>query len=282
MGAAAGSDERQMRPVVYVPSLFLVRARQSLWSAVAATGDRQRGGSNVDDRRLEEEARGAEGKEMGRPASRAGMPARRLVSARRGRRQGGRRALEEGRGKQRCQRCWGGGRRARRCHADAGWRNTEIQPCQQTGAPAGECTSTSSLRGSTPSSSATAGYRLYSRSMDVCKLVVNDGFGPALPSGGALPERDVYDTDQYMLALIYHTRMRRYECLTGESMARKKIRDAWSKLSPPPPDLSDTHDTRRHRSRRAPSPSPASKLPPPPPLPPRPGGLVPSSAARLA
>lgn len=98
MGAAAGSDERQMRPVVYVPSLFLVRARQSLWSAVAATGDRQRGGSNVDDRRLEEEARGAEGKEMGRPASRAGMPARRLVSARRGRRQGGRRALEEGRG----------------------------------------------------------------------------------------------------------------------------------------------------------------------------------------
>uniref|UniRef100_A0A0D9Y6L4 Uncharacterized protein n=1 Tax=Oryza glumipatula TaxID=40148 RepID=A0A0D9Y6L4_9ORYZ len=273
MGAAAGSDERQMRPVVYVPSLFLVRARQSLWSAAAATGNRQRGGSNVDDHCLEEEARGAERKEMGRPASRAGMPARRLASS------AASAAGEEAAG-------------ARRCHADAGWRNTEIQPasmesnvdlrCQQTGAPAGECTSTSSLRGSTPSSSATAGYRLYSRSMDVCKLVVNDGFGPALPSGGALPERDVYDTDQYMLALIYHTRMRRYECLTGESMARKKTRDAWSKLSPPPPDLSDTHDTRRHRSRRAPSPSPASKLPPPPPLPPRPGGLVPSSAARLA
>uniref|UniRef100_A0A0E0E6S5 Uncharacterized protein n=1 Tax=Oryza meridionalis TaxID=40149 RepID=A0A0E0E6S5_9ORYZ len=76
--------------------------------------------------------------------------------------------------------------------------------------------------------------------MDVCKLVVNDGFGSALPSGGTLPERDVYDTDQYMLALIYHTRMRRYECLTGESMARKKTRDARSKLAPPPPDLSDT------------------------------------------
>uniref|UniRef100_A0A0E0DHU7 Uncharacterized protein n=1 Tax=Oryza meridionalis TaxID=40149 RepID=A0A0E0DHU7_9ORYZ len=76
--------------------------------------------------------------------------------------------------------------------------------------------------------------------MDVCKLVVNDGFGTALPSGGALPERDVYDTDQYMLALIYHTRMRRYECLTGESMAMKKTRDARSKLAPPPPDLSDT------------------------------------------
>jgi hypothetical protein len=83
--------------------------------------------------------------------------------------------------------------------------------------------------------------RLYSRSMDVCKLVMNDGFGPAaLPSGGALPERDVYDTDQYMLALIYHARMRRYECLTGESMARKKTPDARSKLAPPPPDLSDT------------------------------------------
>uniref|UniRef100_A0A0D3EM79 Uncharacterized protein n=1 Tax=Oryza barthii TaxID=65489 RepID=A0A0D3EM79_9ORYZ len=243
-----------MRPVVYVTSLFLVHARQSLWSAVAATGDRQRGGSNVDDRRLEEEASGGEGDgEDGEQGGDAGEEASSAASA----------AGEEAAG-------------ARRCHADAGWRNTEIQPasmesnvdlrCQQTGgAPAGECTSSSSLRGSTPSSSATAGYRLYSRSMDVCKLVVNDGFGPALPSGGALPERDVYDTDQYMLALIYHARMRRYECLTGESMARKKTRDAWS-----------------HRSRRAPSPSPASKLPPPPPLPPRPGGLVPSSAARLA
>ncbi|BAF26682.1 xyloglucan galactosyltransferase KATAMARI1 homolog [Oryza sativa Japonica Group] len=65
--------------------------------------------------------------------------------------------------------------------------------------------------------------RLYSRSMDVCKLVVNDGFGPALPGGGALPERDVYDTDQYMLALIYHARMRRYECLTGDAAAADAV-----------------------------------------------------------
>ncbi|KAF0929791.1 hypothetical protein E2562_025930 [Oryza meyeriana var. granulata] len=65
--------------------------------------------------------------------------------------------------------------------------------------------------------------RLYSRSMDVCKLVVNDGFGPALPGGGALPERDVYDTDQYMLELIYHARMRRYECLTGDAAAADAV-----------------------------------------------------------
>uniref|UniRef100_A0A0E0GHS1 Uncharacterized protein n=1 Tax=Oryza nivara TaxID=4536 RepID=A0A0E0GHS1_ORYNI len=56
--------------------------------------------------------------------------------------------------------------------------------------------------------------------MDVCKLVMNDGFGPAaLPSGGALPERDVYDTDQYMLALIYHARMRRVAGAAGEEAA---------------------------------------------------------------
>uniref|UniRef100_J3N362 Exostosin GT47 domain-containing protein n=1 Tax=Oryza brachyantha TaxID=4533 RepID=J3N362_ORYBR len=60
---------------------------------------------------------------------------------------------------------------------------------------------------------------MYSTSMDVCKLVVNGGFGPALPGGGALPERDVYDTDQYMLELIYHARMRRYECLAGDASA---------------------------------------------------------------
>uniref|UniRef100_A0A0D9XKC1 Exostosin GT47 domain-containing protein n=1 Tax=Leersia perrieri TaxID=77586 RepID=A0A0D9XKC1_9ORYZ len=58
---------------------------------------------------------------------------------------------------------------------------------------------------------------LYSRSIDVCRLAVNDGFGPSLPGGGAMPDRDVYDTDQYMLALIYHARMHRYECLTHDA-----------------------------------------------------------------
>uniref|UniRef100_A0A0E0BBC1 Exostosin GT47 domain-containing protein n=1 Tax=Oryza glumipatula TaxID=40148 RepID=A0A0E0BBC1_9ORYZ len=45
--------------------------------------------------------------------------------------------------------------------------------------------------------------RLYSRSMDMCRLVVNGGFGPALPGGGALPERDwraMGGRDHFMVA----------------------------------------------------------------------------------
>ncbi|KAM0918300.1 hypothetical protein ACQ4PT_008881 [Festuca glaucescens] len=52
--------------------------------------------------------------------------------------------------------------------------------------------------------------------MDMCKPMENDGFGPPLPPGDSLPEKGAYDTDQYMLELIYHARMRRYECLTAD------------------------------------------------------------------
>ncbi|CAM0913268.1 unnamed protein product [Alopecurus aequalis] len=48
------------------------------------------------------------------------------------------------------------------------------------------------------------------------KPMENDGFGQPLPPGDSLPEKGAYDTDQYMLALIYHARMRRYECLTAD------------------------------------------------------------------
>ncbi|XP_071679531.1 xyloglucan galactosyltransferase KATAMARI1 homolog [Lolium perenne] len=58
--------------------------------------------------------------------------------------------------------------------------------------------------------------RGFSVSDDICKLMVNDGFGAQLPPGESLPEKGSYDTDQYMLALIYHARMRRYECLTAD------------------------------------------------------------------
>ncbi|KAM0918298.1 hypothetical protein ACQ4PT_008880 [Festuca glaucescens] len=58
--------------------------------------------------------------------------------------------------------------------------------------------------------------RGFSVSDDICKLMVNDGFGAQLQPGESLPEKGAYDTDQYMLELIYHARMRRYECLTAD------------------------------------------------------------------
>ncbi|CAM0913266.1 unnamed protein product [Alopecurus aequalis] len=56
-----------------------------------------------------------------------------------------------------------------------------------------------------------------SASNDKYKPMENDGFGPPLPPGDSLPEKCAYDTDQWMLGLIYHARMRRYECLTNDT-----------------------------------------------------------------
>ncbi|KAF7034376.1 hypothetical protein CFC21_045399 [Triticum aestivum] len=59
-------------------------------------------------------------------------------------------------------------------------------------------------------------------SSHVCKDVSHDGFGPPIPGGGeggSLPERGAYDTDQFMLSIIFHARMRRYECLTADPAA---------------------------------------------------------------
>ncbi|CAM0913249.1 unnamed protein product [Alopecurus aequalis] len=61
--------------------------------------------------------------------------------------------------------------------------------------------------------------RKVSATNDMCKLMENDGFGPPLSPGDSLPEKGAYDTDQYMLGLIYHARMRRYECLTADPSA---------------------------------------------------------------
>ncbi|KAF7020332.1 hypothetical protein CFC21_033448 [Triticum aestivum] len=66
------------------------------------------------------------------------------------------------------------------------------------------------------------GCRRISGSPDVCKDVTNDGFGPPL-TGGSLPERGAYDTDQYMLGMIFHARMRRHECLTSDPAAAAAV-----------------------------------------------------------
>jgi hypothetical protein len=57
---------------------------------------------------------------------------------------------------------------------------------------------------------------------NMCRHVLNGGFGPPITGGGegsSLPETGSYDTDQYMLAMIFHARMRRHECLTPDPAA---------------------------------------------------------------
>uniref|UniRef100_A0ACD5TSR1 Uncharacterized protein n=1 Tax=Avena sativa TaxID=4498 RepID=A0ACD5TSR1_AVESA len=65
--------------------------------------------------------------------------------------------------------------------------------------------------------------RRLSSSTDMCRHLVNDGFGPAITDGGSLPESGAYATDQYMLDLIFHARMRRYECLTADPAAATAV-----------------------------------------------------------
>ena len=61
-------------------------------------------------------------------------------------------------------------------------------------------------------------------STDVCKHVANDGFGPPIAAaGGELPERGAYDTDQFMLAVIFHARMKQHECLTSDPAAASAV-----------------------------------------------------------
>ncbi|XP_047043339.1 xyloglucan galactosyltransferase KATAMARI1 homolog [Lolium rigidum] len=54
--------------------------------------------------------------------------------------------------------------------------------------------------------------------LDMCPYVANDGMGmPLGDEGGVFPGRGWYSTDQFMLDLILHSRMKRYECLTNDS-----------------------------------------------------------------
>ncbi|XBI14865.1 hypothetical protein VPH35_057382 [Triticum aestivum] len=68
--------------------------------------------------------------------------------------------------------------------------------------------------------------RRISGSPNVCKDVATDGFGPPITGGGeggSLPERGAYDTDQYMLGVIFHARMRHHECLASEPAAAAAV-----------------------------------------------------------
>ncbi|KAM0873892.1 hypothetical protein ACQ4PT_037776 [Festuca glaucescens] len=61
-------------------------------------------------------------------------------------------------------------------------------------------------------------------STDKCKLAANGGFGPVITGGGGeLPERGVYDTDQFSLSVIFHARMKQHECLTSRHDAAAAV-----------------------------------------------------------
>ncbi|ONM06067.1 putative xyloglucan galactosyltransferase GT15 [Zea mays] len=53
--------------------------------------------------------------------------------------------------------------------------------------------------------------------MDMCPYVVNCGMGPAMgDEGGAFSGRGWFATDQFSLDIIFHGRMKRYDCLTDD------------------------------------------------------------------
>ncbi|CAM0956929.1 unnamed protein product [Alopecurus aequalis] len=63
------------------------------------------------------------------------------------------------------------------------------------------------------------GCRSLSPWTDKCKYTANSGFGPQLggSEGGVLQETGWYDSDEHMLDVIFHDRIKRYECLTNDS-----------------------------------------------------------------
>ncbi|XP_040384437.1 xyloglucan galactosyltransferase KATAMARI1 homolog [Oryza brachyantha] len=53
---------------------------------------------------------------------------------------------------------------------------------------------------------------------DMCKFTANGGFGPQMSGGGngVFQETGWYNSDKYTVDIIFHDRVRRYECLTDD------------------------------------------------------------------
>lgn len=59
---------------------------------------------------------------------------------------------------------------------------------------------------------------------DMCKYVANRGFGPAIPNArGSLQDSGWFNTNQFLLEVIFRDRMRRYRCLTNDSAAASAV-----------------------------------------------------------
>ncbi|KAJ4723093.1 putative Xyloglucan galactosyltransferase KATAMARI1 [Melia azedarach] len=53
---------------------------------------------------------------------------------------------------------------------------------------------------------------------DMCMFIMNSGFGPEVEnSSGVLSNTSWFNTNQFLLEVIFHNRMKNYECLTNDS-----------------------------------------------------------------
>uniref|UniRef100_A0A0D3HEE1 Exostosin GT47 domain-containing protein n=1 Tax=Oryza barthii TaxID=65489 RepID=A0A0D3HEE1_9ORYZ len=59
----------------------------------------------------------------------------------------------------------------------------------------------------------------------MCRYVANGGMGEPMggDGGGVFSERGWFDTDQFVLDIIFHGRMKRYGCLTGDPAAAAAV-----------------------------------------------------------
>jgi hypothetical protein len=54
--------------------------------------------------------------------------------------------------------------------------------------------------------------------LDMCPFLKNSGFGPQVEnSEGVLSEKSWFTTNQFLLEVIFHERMKKYKCLTNDS-----------------------------------------------------------------
>ncbi|XP_052139541.1 xyloglucan galactosyltransferase KATAMARI1 homolog [Oryza glaberrima] len=76
------------------------------------------------------------------------------------------------------------------------------------------------------------GPKVFDDPYHVCVVMSNSGLGPVIPpaaagnatvDGDIIPNTGWYNTDQYALEVIFHNRMRRYECLTGDMAAATAV-----------------------------------------------------------
>ncbi|EEE52961.1 hypothetical protein OsJ_35605 [Oryza sativa Japonica Group] len=76
------------------------------------------------------------------------------------------------------------------------------------------------------------GPKVFDDPYHVCVVMSNSGLGPVIPpaaagnatvDGDIIPNTGWYNTDQYALEVIFHNRMRRYECLTSDMAAATAV-----------------------------------------------------------
>ncbi|XP_022722589.1 probable xyloglucan galactosyltransferase GT14 [Durio zibethinus] len=66
--------------------------------------------------------------------------------------------------------------------------------------------------------------RMLNKWFDMCPSLMNSGFGPKVESPrGVLSDRNWFETNQFLLEVIFHHRMKQYKCLTNNSSLASAI-----------------------------------------------------------